>query len=85
MADPVIVACAAGAWTKIATAVTIGQVHVKDTDAAYLHTYRMTGQPAPVAQSEGVAFTGSVPIESVDDIDVYVWAAGAAGSVRVDL
>lgn len=86
MANPVITACPAGQWTKVATNVTAGQVHKIITTPFYLQTYRDTGQTAPTAQSEGVMFSGnSLDISASAGIDVYIWAGGAAGSVRVDL
>lgn len=89
MADPVIVPCAADVWTKVATNVTTGQVHIKDTaPGTYLQTYRMTGGAAPAAgdPSEGVQINGpSVPIEATAGIDVYIMPRGADGAVRVDV
>jgi len=91
MADPAIVACPVNTWTKVATSVASGQVHIIRTAGSggeslvYLQTYRTTGGSAPTLRSEGVPFYGSVDIESSFDIDVYVMATGAAGSVRVDV
>lgn len=88
MADPVIVPCPADVWTKVATNVTAGQVHIKDTRPGdYLQTYRMTGGAAPDAgdPSEGAKITGPFAlIEATAGIDVYIMPLGAAGSVRVD-
>lgn len=86
MANPAIVACPEGEWTKVATNVTSGQVHVKDTQpGVYLQTYRTTADPAPTLASEGVALDWpSIPIQATSGIDVYIWPIGAAGSVRVD-
>lgn len=87
MADPVIVACPADVWTKVATDVTTGQVHLKDTrPGMYLQTYRATGGATPTGVAEGVQIVEpSIPIEATTGIDAYVMAVGAAGSVRVDL
>lgn len=87
MADPVIVACPADAWTKVATNVTSGQVHIKNYNPAnYLQTYRDTGGTAPTDPEEGVQVSGqSIPIAATAGIDVYIMAQGAVGSVRVDL
>lgn len=86
MANPVIVPCPAGEWTKVATNVTSGQIHIKDTrPGVYLQTYRTSGEAAPTVQAEGVAIVGpSVPVQATAGIDVYIWPVGAAGSVRVD-
>lgn len=89
MADPVIVACPVDVWTKVATNVTSGQIHIKDSKPGmYLQTYRMTGNAAPAAgnPAEGVQIDGaSTPIEATAGIDVYIMPRGAAGSVRVDV
>lgn len=89
MANPIIVACSADTWTKVATNVTTGQVHIKNTrPVVYLHTYRMTGDAAPAAgdSSEGVQFDGpSTPISAAAAIDVYIMPRDVAGSVRVDV
>lgn len=88
MAAPVEVAIPADTWTEVATDVTTGQVHRKITTVSYLQTYRPTGGAIPTDQDEGVpAFVGGLPeeINSSDPIDVYIFAIGKAGNVRVDL
>lgn len=89
MTNPLIVACPADEWTKIATDVTSGNVHriLKNPDV-YLQTYRDTGDAAPTTTVEGVPVfvgAGSAEISASVGIDVYIYAAGAAGSVRVDV
>ena len=86
MPNPVIVPCPKKAWTKIATDVVAGNIHLIDTRATYLQTYRETGDAAPTLVTEGVAISPpGVPISAVSGIDVYIWCERAAGSVRVDL
>lgn len=86
MADPVITACPAGAWTKVATNQTTGVIHILKTDPGkYLQTYRDTTGVAPTLITEGVPFEESLQISAAAGIDVYVWCIGKAGSVRVDL
>ena len=94
MAAPVFVACPAGAWTKVATNVTAGTIwFTSQAPNSYLHTYKPTGVAAPTLQSEGVKApvigeegdSPSIPIAAAAGIDVYVWALGAAGQVRVDV
>jgi hypothetical protein len=86
MANPVIVACPADAWTKVATNVTAGNVYVLDQSVEYLSTYRMTTDPAPTARTEGIKLDPpGQPISAAAGIDVYVYAITNAGSVRVDL
>jgi hypothetical protein len=86
MADPAIVACAAGAWTKVATNVTAGVIWAKDNPGQMLQTYRKTGEAAPTLINEGMPL--QIPgqeISSLTGVDVYIWAKENAGSVRIDL
>ena len=80
------VACPEGEWTKVATAVTQGTVWIKDGRATYLQTFRETGGAAPDPdQSEGVSVTiPGAPIGHPAPIDIYIWARGHDGAVRVD-
>ena len=88
MANPAIITCTKGAWTKVATNVTIGQIHNKATLAEYYQTYRNTGDPAPTDLTDAVKIfkkDKSILIDSSVNIDVYLWCKKFAGSVRVDL
>lgn len=92
MANPVITAVPANAWTKVATNVLAGQIHrISNAPNVYLQTYRLTGGGAPTLKSEGViAFQRGDITEQISAsaaIDVYMWAdgGGGAGSVRVDV
>lgn len=86
MADPVVVPCPADAWTKVATNVQTGVVHVTAVKPnVYLQTYRETGEAAPTNKADAVPFTTPLTISASTGIDVYVQPVGAAGSVRVDL
>lgn len=85
MANPVVVACPEGAWTKVASGVTSGLIHVLKTDATYVQTYRVASDPAPTDLTDAVEFQGSLEIAAAAAIDVYVWCKTNAGSVRVDL
>ena len=88
MANPILVACAKNAWTKVATNVQTGFIHKVKGINGYLQTYRDTTDPAPTLITQGVvAFenSGTESINATAGIDVYIWAQGAAGSVRVDL
>lgn len=92
MADPVVTALALDTWVKVATAKAAGQIHIITTagsngeNIVYLQTYRETGGVAPTLKTEGVPLVQlSTSIQSSFDIDVYIMATGAAGSVRVDV
>jgi hypothetical protein len=86
MADPVLTACPQGVWTKVATNVTTGMIHVISLKPNKYHqTYRDTTGVAPTTLDEGVPFEGSLQISAAAGIDVYVWATGDDGNVRVDL
>jgi len=86
MADPVLVPCPADQWTKVATAVTIGQIWKQRTDLEYWQTYRATGGAAPSDLTDAQAWVGqSAKISAPSAIDVYIYPKKKAGSVRVDL
>ena len=88
MANPVIVPCPKGAWTKVATNIVAGQLHNKATLARYFQTYRVTGDPVPTDLTEAVpifAKEKSIVISNSSPIDVYIYCKGLAGKVRVDL
>jgi hypothetical protein len=89
MANPVIVSCPSGEWTKVATNVTAGQIKKLKTDPnKYLETYRTSGDPVPTETLEGVPIfleNFSETISASAGIDIYIMAVGANGSVRVDL
>jgi len=87
MANPAIVACTKDTWVKVATNVTAGQVHkLSSAPSQYSHTYRATGEAAPTTRAEAVVMSAvSLPISAAAAIDVYIYAHGAAGSVRVDV
>lgn len=90
MANPVVVSLPDGEWTLVAENVVTG--FIKKLSASegvhILETYRLTGEAAPTLKAEGaLAFEDSVVevITSTVAIDVYMWADGAACSVRADI
>lgn len=92
MAEPIFVPCLKGQWTKVATSVVTGQIWKRPQKATFLQTYRVTGNPPPTLQTEGVqAFPvpakdqGLEEISSSTPIDVYLFAVKFDGEVRVDL
>lgn len=86
MANPAIVACLADVWTKVATGVTTGVVHILDTTPnRYLQTYRVSAAAAPADNTDAVPFNTPLQISAAAAIDVYIQPVGEAGSVRVDL
>ena len=86
MPNPDIISCPVDVWTKIATGITSGIVHVIDTSPnVYLHTYRLTTQDPPVNNDDAAPFELALQIANSAAIDVYIQPKGKAGSVRVDL
>jgi hypothetical protein len=87
MANPAVTACTKDAWTKVATNVTAGKVHIlSGAPSQYSQTYRLTGGDAPTTLAEAVVISSATfTITAAAAIDVYVYAHGAAGSVRVDV
>ena len=88
MASPVIHNIPADTWVKVAENVTAGQVWKISSDPnVYLQTYRATGEAAPSNTIDSVnLFLESISeqISATDPIDVYVYAVGMDGKVRVD-
>lgn len=90
MSDPIFVSCPADAWTLVASNVVTGKIWRAKTGVKYLHTYRDTGGAAPTNSNEGMGiFLDGEPdfedISAANPIDVYIYAVGVAGRVRVDL
>lgn len=87
--NPVIIACPANAWVKVASEVLVGTVYRRSAiPGVYLQAIRVAGDPPPADNSEIVgAFgkSGEFGISSDTPIDVYVKALRIAGEVRVDL
>ena len=86
MASPVVIACPKDTWTKVATGVTTGVVHILKIDPDKYHqTYRDTTGAAPTDLSDAVPFDTPLQMSAAAAIDVYIRPSGADGSVRVDL
>lgn len=88
MADPSVQTLTKDVWTKVATNVVSGYVHILKKSVQYLQTYRDNGGAVPAAgdPSEGAElnFPGT-PIEASAGIDVYIMPLRADGRVRVDV
>jgi hypothetical protein len=88
MANPVVIACPEGQWTKVATALTSGQLWRMITTPQYLYTYRDTTGPVPTDLSDAVAIDNwsndAFILSYASPADVYIYARGAAGQVRKD-
>jgi len=93
MSTPTFIDLPADTWTKIATDISVGQVHLVDTAANVIRsTYvQPSGGTAPADdQALGVpAFqnrtTERMASNSGSTMDVYLRPEGAAGRVRVDV
>ncbi len=86
MANPLFVECLKDVWTKVATNVNHGQISKSIFSVDYLHTYRLSGDAAPVDEENGLRFVSpTVPIISIRAIDVYIFAQNKDGEVRVDI
>ena len=87
-ADPSLIVVTKGAWQKVATNVTTGQIHIKNNSPdSYFQTYRITGTSAPTVLDEGVYMPwGKMQtISSAAGIDVYIYCKGKDGRIRLDL
>lgn len=88
MANPILVDCPEGEWTKVATALQSGSIHISSTAPdLYGYTYRDTGGVAPTLFTEAIPMTPTLNFGGAElsGIDVYVWPVGAAGKVRADI
>lgn len=86
MANPTLIDCPEGQWTKVATNVTTGVIHtINEAPAKYTQTYRTAGDTAPSTFSEAAPFENELIVSSSVGIDVYIWPLGTAGKVRVDV
>ena len=87
MANPDLQTLTANVWTKVAQAVTGGQIHkITSIPTSYFTFYKVTGDPAPVGLNIGEQrLDESEDISSISAIDVYVYPLGGIGTVRVDL
>ena len=88
MANPVSVACPMGEWTKVATAVTRGNIFIQDPVGFQTYaTYRMTGDPAPTTLEDASEGTMSdrFEISSVDSIDLYIWPVSRDADAKVSV
>lgn len=91
MPNPVFVDCPVGTWQIVATSVVSGQIwRASLAPDIYIHTYRLTGDPAPTERSEGTTIFVDTEreveyISASLPIDVYIYAVGDAGRVRVDV
>lgn len=99
MTNPSSLTLTANVWTKIATNVNKGQVWFLDSYSTYYHTYRDTGEAAPSGNPEtgSVAFSlgakrvkasnlgCGMPISTLVGSDIYIFCAGGAGRVIVEI
>ena len=92
MATPTFVDLPADTWTKIATNISVGQVHLVNNSANVIRsTYvQPSGGAAPTTVAEGVpAFqegtTEQMASNSGTGMDVYLRPESVASRVRVDI
>ena len=90
MPDPTVVVCTEDTWVNVATNVITGMIWRMTLGPQYLHTYRLTGTAAPTDLTDAVPIfrneeSDYEAISANQAIDVYIYAAGDAGKVRVDV
>ena len=88
------------AWQKVATAAVSGIIHRIITTVYYYQTYRLTGEAAPTAPTQGtipeeaVRLFDQSPSEKISSsapIDIYIMVANQdddsndTGKIRVDI
>jgi hypothetical protein len=88
MPDPTVKLCPQDAWTKVATDQIFGFLQkMSGKPEKYLFTYRMTGNPPPLSNSEGAVIFSTGENERMfyfEGVDIYVMPVGANGVVRAD-
>lgn len=76
----------AGAWQKVATAITQGRFIIKDSGPdAYYYTYVDTGDAAPTTTPIGNSFKDDVELNNSVAVDFYIYAVGAVGVIETQL
>lgn len=94
MANPVFVDCTKNSWELVAEDVKQGVINIVRDDIAYLQTYKLTGEAAPTAKSDGVRVYDpenanlkdyQIIISATANIDVYLWAENHDGRIRADI
>ena len=90
MANPTVKTILANTWVKVATNVNVGNIKkMSRKPKKYLSTYRVTGGSAPTELSNGdpifVGFGNNQEVIEGSAIDVYVYAIGRNGKVRVSI
>lgn len=90
MATPTFVDLPADTWTKIATNVTSGQVHLVNNSPNVIRSayVQPSGGAAPTTVAEGVPVFQDGTSESIQfsvGADVYLRPEGVASRVRVDV
>lgn len=92
MANPVIHTVPVKEWYKIATDINSGNIQKatknETNNQIFYQTYRLTGDPAPTEQNEGVRMFADDPVSediaSIEQIDVYVWAENGPAYLRLN-
>lgn len=85
MANPVVVACPAGTWTKVITNLTAATIRIlSDAPSKYSWTYIGTTGAAPTDLSNAALMDGDLPLSFGAAADVYIYPHVKAGSVRID-
>jgi hypothetical protein len=91
--NPANVTCSKDTWVKVATATQSCTIHKRNSGfdsttklkTAWYHTYVVTADPAPTGATYAIPWTENTLRFAADTAcDVYIFAANAAGSVRVD-
>ena len=85
MANPVKVDCPANVWTKVITNLTAASIRlISNAPDRYSWTYIATTGATPTDLSEAVPLEANTDLSFGAAADVYVYAHGKAGSVRID-
>lgn len=83
MGNPVLIEVPIDNWVKVAESITAGRIWISKMETRYYHTYRLTGQAAPVSLEEGIPILN--PFEDFDfskKVDIYLFCKGRGASIK---
>lgn len=86
MANPIMVPLPKDTWVKVIENVVSAIIHIRNNSPSqYRHTFRTTGDPAPIDDSDSIPiYEHAAEVDTETAVDVYIKAVGADGEVRVD-
>jgi len=86
MSNPQILLLPADEWSKVASAVTVGRIHIiSSIPIEYYSFFKVEDDPPPFGLEGAEILQRIDDISSSFKIDVYIYPLGSIGKVRVDI